>query len=124
MARQHLKTIAVLLALAAASTDAFGPKDFEVDVSSSYCAIKLYKYDGGDTWEKLEGRSNEDLKLKKFKKMPYAKFYQTYGTCCWEVFKRRRMRNRKTLVSQPTNPREPTRSHHAIRSVMRVDCMK
>ena len=102
---------------------------FEVDVSSSYCAIKLYRKNGGEdenggeyVWEKLEGRSNEDLKLEKLK-MRYARFYQTYGPCCWEVFRSpwMRMRFARTRVSRAM---ELTENDHIIKSVMRVDCMK
>jgi len=94
---------------------------FEVDVSSSYCAIKLYRKNYGGDWEKLEGRSNEDLKLMKFTKMRSARFYQTYGPCCWEVFKGKRGKYTKTLVSSAI---KPTKNNHIIKSVMRVECMK
>ena len=38
--------------------------------------------------EVLSGPVNEDLMRKRLTTIKSAKFYQTHGACCWEVFKK------------------------------------
>ena len=86
----------------------------------SVCSIRLHRYPVNaldNVGQMLSGDSdNEDMKLEFG---IYAKYYQTSGPCCWELFKGERFRGASTRVHSAI---KPTKNNHVINSVKKVKC--
>ena len=71
----------------------------------------------------LSGSDEDDLKLEDMGDMKYAEYFETYGTCCWELFKRKDLNAKGSPDDRiRSGAINPTKNEFTFKSVRRVNC--